>query len=363
MATLTFYQAGNMFSTSLWKGELLSFTSTQIVLSNGHKMSKWIGSFQNGLTGATVTGNQYYVDDVLASNLANANADAIPVANYVLSGNVQGLYNYVFQSDDTIIGSAMPDRIRGYDGNDMLSGGEGNDTLEGGVGDDTLTGGNGDDKLVGGVGDDTYTIIDLNTTSGKAADTIYEKANQGTDSVICSISYTLTSNIENLTLATGAANIDGSGNGIANTILGNAGINTIDGKGGNDTLTGGAGNDIFRFDTAIGTNVDSPTNADLITDFISGSDDINLSSKIFTVYKTAFNVAKAAHIEVDLSGSFASGADLKTAASADIHIIYDTSTGNLYYDPDGDKLHGKDAIQFATLDGNPTLLATDLHIV
>ena len=50
--------------------------------------------------------------------------------------------------------------------------------------------------------------------------------------------------IENLTLQ-GAGNINGTGNGNNNIILGNTGINTLSGAGGNDTITGGNGNDVL----------------------------------------------------------------------------------------------------------------------
>ena len=43
-----------------------------------------------------------------------------------------------------------------------------------------------------------------------------------------SITYTLGANVENLTL-TGSGDINGTGNGLANVITGNAGNNTLDG--------------------------------------------------------------------------------------------------------------------------------------
>jgi Ca2+-binding RTX toxin-like protein len=54
--------------------------------------------------------------------------------------------------------------------------------------------------------------------------------------------YTLGSNVENLTLiVTGA--INGTGNSLNNTITGNSANNVLSGANGNDTLRGGFGND------------------------------------------------------------------------------------------------------------------------
>lgn len=347
MANLAFNQAANMYATALWKGELLSFTTTLIVFSDGHKTSKYIGTFQNGLTDAVVTGYQLYIDDVLAASMTNASADAIVVANFLLAGKAQLLYSYIFQSDDAITGSSFADKILGYDGNDTLSGGGGNDMLHGGDGDDTLNGGIGTDFLGGGPGDDTYLISDLNATSGRIADAVSEAFNRGDDTVISTLSYTLPVNVENLILASGTANINGTGNQGSDVITGNAGINIINGRYGNDTLTGDEGNDIFVFDSKLS----KVTNIDHITDFAVGMDDIYLGKSIFTAYKTAWS---------DLSADFVSGPDAAAQDKTD-HFLYDTNTGDLYYDIDG--IGARAAIIFATLDGVPELTAGDLSIV
>ena len=75
--------------------------------------------------------------------------------------------------------------------------------------------------MIGGTGNDTYVV-------NNAGDVVTEALNEGTDMVQSSITYTLGTNVENLTL-TGSANIDGTGNGDANVITGNSGNDTLDG--------------------------------------------------------------------------------------------------------------------------------------
>jgi Ca2+-binding RTX toxin-like protein len=107
-------------------------------------------------------------------------------------------------------------------------------------------------------------------------------SNQGTDLVIASVNYTLSSGVENLTLASGAGSIDGTGNGLANVIVGNEGDNRLAGRGGNDTLTGGAGNDIF-----VVTAISGGSGRDTITDFSAGDTVLVGSNTVSSGYGTA----------------------------------------------------------------------------
>ena len=58
------------------------------------------------------------------------------------------------------------------------------------------------------------------------ADSITENLNEGTDSVFSTVTYTLTTNIENLTLQ-GTTAINGTGNTLNNIITGNTGNNVL----------------------------------------------------------------------------------------------------------------------------------------
>jgi serralysin len=130
-----------------------------------------------------------------------------------------------------------------FSGDDYISSGgvlvgfEGNDFLKGASSDDVLDGGLGEDAMIGNGGDDIYYVDNVR-------DAVFEFAGEGVDRVQSSISYTLTSNVENLTL-TGPFAINGIGNELRNTINGNASANVLNGRGGDDTMSGRDGNDTY----------------------------------------------------------------------------------------------------------------------
>jgi Ca2+-binding RTX toxin-like protein len=234
-----------------------------------------------------------------------------------------GFDKHIFGTDtvDTLNGTAGADIVKAFAGKDILNGLAGNDYLDGGK---------GADRMRGGVGDDTYFV-------DNAADVVTELARSGVDTINSAISYILPNFVENLTLMQGrSANAIGNaganklvGNDAPNTlkglagddvIIGGAGADSLYGGVGRDTLTGGIGQDSFVFDT-IGLG------RDLITDFSKAEGDKIVFSK--TVY-TALGYTGTLK-----SDDFYAAAGATKAHDASDRLIYDTNTGLLYYDADG----------------------------
>ena len=217
-------------------------------------------------------GDDIYVVDATADVVVESSGEGTDVVQssvtYTLSGNVENL---------TLTGSSALSGT-GNDLNNALTGNSGANTLTGGAGNDTLTGAAGTDTLVGGTGDDVY-VLDV------AADVVTELAGEGTDTVQIGVTYTLGSNVENLTL-TGSTAINGTGNALDNWLVGNGANNTLTGGGGNDTLdgglgndtmVGGAGNDVF----VVNVSTDSVTeNANEGTDTVQSAVTYTLGSNL-----------------------------------------------------------------------------------
>lgn len=331
-------------------------------------------------------GDDYYiVDNTLDQVVEASGADkdnVLASANYTLSANVENLFltggatvgtgnsgdNYL------VANQTLASTLNGLGGNDVMEGSAGNDTLNGGAGNDYLDGGAGNDILNGGAGNDYY-VVD------STLDQIVEASSVGLDSVTASVNYTLSANVENLSL-TGNA-VVGKGNSgdnflVANptlssilygydgndlviggtgddtllgfygndNLMGGDGNDFLVGDPGNDTLTGGAGNDSFFYGGVEGSLANY--GVDVIIDFTSGQDLLQLSSFTFE----GLTAIKFASVTSDVE-----------AATSDANIVYNSISGNLFYNQDGvTDSFGSGGI-FATLASNLTLAATDFAII
>ena len=279
----------------------------------------------NGSTGADTMagkGNNdiYYVDDAgdVVIEEAGGAVDTIHSAvSYVLPDHVENI---------GLMGSASLD----------LTGNGLSNRIYGNAGDNVLDGGAGADYLTGRGGNDTYVVDNI-------GDRVLENDPNGgdADKIRASVSYGLGGiYVETLEL-TGTAAIDATGNSLANTLVGNSGANNLYGKSGNDSLTGGAGADGFYFDTALSAS----GNVDAILDFSVADDTIFLRRGVFSGIAADGTLA---------SGAFAQGT---AAQDADDRIVYDSATGNIWYDADGSGAGA--AVLFATVAAGTALTHLD----
>ncbi|MBZ9993082.1 right-handed parallel beta-helix repeat-containing protein [Mesorhizobium sp. BH1-1-4] len=220
-----------------------------------------------------------------------------------------------------------------------LTGNEFAQTIDGNAGANTIDGRGGADTMTGYGGNDTYIVDNI-------GDKVIEKVGGGEDSVRASVSYALSAGSEIEHLATtnqsGRGAINLAGNEFSQTIKGNAGANVINGGGGADVLTGNGGKDVFVFKAALGAG-----NVDKITDFSVSQDKILLDHNVFAGLQPGA-----------LSGqAFYAGA---SAHDSTDRIIYNSSTGALYFDSDGSG--GAHQIQFATLSAHLPLTASSFVI-
>ncbi len=210
-----------------------------IVTGNG------LGNLLDGGAGADSMlgglGNDTYILDGVDADVVTENADEgtdrVKIGvNYTLGDNVEEL---------ELTGALDADGTGNGLGNKLI-GNTGANTLDGGIGIDTMA---------GGAEDDTY-IVDV------AGEVVTELLDEGLDTVRSSVAFTLGANVENLEL-TGIANINGVGNGLANTLTGNDFANTLNGGLLADTMIGGGGDDIYVVNES----------GDIVTELAGGGND------------------------------------------------------------------------------------------
>ena len=128
-------------------------------------------------------------------------------------------------------------------------------------------------------------------------------------------------------------------------LVGGVGDDRLNAQDGTDSMIGGAGADTFAFSSPLGAD-----NVDAILDFSVGDDTIQLQNSVF--------IGLAAG---DLDPE-AFRPDSTVATETDDRIIYDGTSGALFFDQDGAG-SDFDAIQFATITAGLTLDDNDFKVV
>ncbi|WP_377188108.1 M10 family metallopeptidase C-terminal domain-containing protein [Ruegeria meonggei] len=239
------------------------------------------------------------------------------IANSVVIENAVG-----GTMSDTIIGNEVGNWLDGRSGNDIIYSGSGNDQIIGGDGNDTLSGDNGSDIVSGGSGVDNIIAYagdgNDNINGGGGYDWLRFTGNTSINLDLSNKGQQNTGygfdTIRSIEHVSGSdANDQITGSKVANILNGRNGSDTLDGQEGDDTLNGGRHSDILiggrgqdtinggngadiieggkgldfmnggnGTDTFVFTTMRDSTNStiysDVISDFRSGEDKIDLSA-------------------------------------------------------------------------------------
>lgn len=258
--------------------------------------------------------------------------------------------------------------FNGLGGNDVITGSS-YSTISGGTGHDSLTGGLGV-TASGGLGDDVLicTFVNDSTFSGgEGQDTINFRldnlSGQTIDLSAASFGFfdSTFTGFENVVGSQGGETIIGSGG--SNTLkgfsggdifLGGGGTDVVNGGSGNDRLNGGTGHD--RLNGGTGRDVlvlsSQASSSDVITDFLSGTDTLEISA---TQFGGGLVVGALA------AGRFRANA---TGLAGDLNdrFILNTTNGQLFFDSNGSAAGGSQLI--ATFSGTSEApVASDFDIV
>ena len=275
-ASISWSLAADVFVENLTLTGVGNNSATGNGLNNvitGNAGSNWIDGGAGADTMQGGLGNDIYVvdnaGDVVVEALGAGTEWVYSSVTHTLEANVENM---------VLTGGAA---INGY-GNNLAN------TIFGNSANNVLDGRAGTDTMYGGLGNDSYYV-------DSSLDIASENFNAGTDKVFSSATnYTLGANIENMLLLTqffAPSGVNGTGNGLANTMEGNllgnqlngmggndvifgyGGNDTIDGGTGNDSMFGGTGNDVFVVDST----------SDSVTEFFGeGTDQVNASAS-FTI--------------------------------------------------------------------------------
>jgi Ca2+-binding RTX toxin-like protein len=340
------------------------------------------------------------VEIVSAENVTFFNPNPLAGGNLNLSTQTESFTIKGGVNNDTLVGGAGNDTFVGGMGADALVGGLGNDlltddlgtdylfgdagrdTLLGGAEADYLDGGADADSIVGGVGNDTFL--------GQAGDDILE-GGTGNDYILAGEGADVaTGGLDNDTLLGGLGNDNLDGGDGTDAIGGDAGNDTLVGGLGNDYMLGGADDDLLDGGTGAGNDqLYGEAGNDILiggqdSDFLAGG--IGADQFVFGGMAMLF-----AEIGLDTIADFAAGDQLvlnqatfrilsslagsgfsNASEFASVNsnedtsaavIVYNSSTGGLFYNQNGSQAGYGLGGQFAILSNGAALTASDFTLI
>jgi len=251
-------------------------------------------------------------------------------------------------ADNILAGIAGNEVIYALDGNDTISGSTGVDILDGGVGTDTVSyaasttavnvnlgittaqsGGHAQDdtlisieNIIGSPLNDTFTgsSVANNINGGAGIDTVSYANSTAAVNVNLAVTTAQSGGFAAGDILTNIENLTGST--YNDTLLGNTLANIITGGTGKDTMTGGAGADVFKF-SAITDSGKATGVRDIITDFVKGTDKIDLTdfAGSFTFKGTGALGGSVAGVNyAQVSGNTIIGIDADSNGTLDMQI-------------------------------------------
>ena len=232
--------------------------------------------------------DRYWIDTAadVVTELENEGIDTVETRfSYTLGANLEELVLAPTAGAINGTGNELDNEIYGNGASNVLAGLAGNDFLHGGAGADTM---------MGGLGDDMYFVDD-------AGDSVVENADEGIDIVLTQYDHTLAANVENLSLADGAA-INAVGNDLDNYLGGNSNNNVLMGHDGDDTLFGQEG-----ADTMIGGIGDDTYGVESLSDVIVENAGEGTDTILAFISVTLANGANIENLELSNSGGDING--------------------------------------------------------
>ena len=301
--------------------------------------------------GNDFTGNDFGLS--LYGNVTATNAEAVTGDFYWEGGTAANAITGA-GSADTLIGGGGDDTITGNGGNDEIDGGNGTDVVvysdAATITQDGLTG-----WTVTSATGGTDTLTNIEQVNDSATGKILLVGNGGYASIEAAINAAASG--DTIRVASGTWTLPGTllGGSENDLLLGGGDNDTLDGGTGADQMFGGTGNDTYTVDDAgdivsessaqgtdtvhasvsyaltggdgldsfvFSSTLNGTTNVDSITDFVVADNSFNLKTSVFTTLSAGTLDA----------GAFVTGTG---AGDATDRIIYDNTTGDLFYDADG----------------------------